>query len=224
MDIGRAFSYPFEDAEWARKVVIGAVLSLIPIVNFATVGYALHQMKAIAEGRWVPLPEWDNFGDKFVDGLILSIGVLIWTIPSWVIGGASLVPLVLSAISGREPGLAAGAGILALMVAGLWLLVVGVAYPAMAMNFAVKRTFGACFEIAAIVDFITRDAGSYALGIVAYLGAAILVGILSSVPLVGFLVAAAGGFYILLVVAGAYGQHLAGALGTAGGPAETTES
>ena len=38
MDFGKAFTYVFEDEEWIKKILIGALLSLIPFVGWWFVG------------------------------------------------------------------------------------------------------------------------------------------------------------------------------------------
>ena len=209
MDIGRAFAYPFEDSDWLKKIVIGGILSLIPIVNFATVGYAIEEMERISRGQWVPLPEWDNFGDKFMNGLIIGIAVIVWLVPMLVLLGASIVPIVQSLIADRPSNAGLGAGLVAMFLGGIWGFVVSILYPAIAMNFARKRTFGSCFEFSSIVGMVTADPGSYVLGIVAYLGGAILVWLVMQIPLIGWIIGLLGGFYVLLILAGAYGQVLA---------------
>ncbi len=38
MDIGKSFTYMFEEDKWVEKVLIGGLLCLIPIVNFFAIG------------------------------------------------------------------------------------------------------------------------------------------------------------------------------------------
>ena len=65
MDIGKAFSYVFEDEQWISKVLIGGLLIWIPIVNFAVFGYMIKVAQNVAQGNPRPLPEWGEFGDHF---------------------------------------------------------------------------------------------------------------------------------------------------------------
>ncbi len=81
LDIGRAFQFMFEDPEWIKKILIGGIVSLIPIVNFATLGYMLEVLKNVAEGNPRPLPDWNNFGSFFMKGLYAFIGLLILALP-----------------------------------------------------------------------------------------------------------------------------------------------
>jgi hypothetical protein len=84
MDVGKAFTFLFEDENWIAKVAIGGLLVLfswllVPIPLM--VGYALQVTKNVAEGQSKPLPEWTNLGDMFVQGLMAIIGSLIWFSP-----------------------------------------------------------------------------------------------------------------------------------------------
>jgi hypothetical protein len=64
MDIGRSFTFVTEDEDWLRKVLIGGLISLIPIVGqLYMAGYAIQVIKNTIEGREVPLPEaTEDFG------------------------------------------------------------------------------------------------------------------------------------------------------------------
>jgi len=81
MDIGKSFTYVFEDPNWIMKVLIGGIVSIIPIVNFAAIGYMLTTLKNVADGQAQPLPEWGNFGDYFMKGLYAFIGILVYFLP-----------------------------------------------------------------------------------------------------------------------------------------------
>jgi hypothetical protein len=91
MDIGRSFTFITEDEDWLQKVLIGGLISLIPVVGqFYMVGYAIQVIKATIEGREIPLPEvTEDFGDKLLKGLLASIIVFIYVLPVIVVGGIS---------------------------------------------------------------------------------------------------------------------------------------
>ncbi|PWH20913.1 MAG: hypothetical protein DDG58_00470, partial [Ardenticatenia bacterium] len=81
MDIGIAFSYMFQDRDWLKKILIGGVISLIPIVNFAALGYVVQLVRNVRDGQDLPLPEWDQFGEYFVSGLYLFLVYVVYAIP-----------------------------------------------------------------------------------------------------------------------------------------------
>jgi 4-hydroxybenzoate polyprenyltransferase len=42
MDFGLAFSYPFQDQDWFKKIAIAAVIALFPVVGwFAVFGWVM---------------------------------------------------------------------------------------------------------------------------------------------------------------------------------------
>lgn len=89
MDLARAFTYPFDDQEWTPKLLITVVISLIPIVNFAALGWALDLIKNMMAGVQNPMPDWNDIGDQFVQrwiaGLLLAVGIFIYYLPLLII-------------------------------------------------------------------------------------------------------------------------------------------
>jgi hypothetical protein len=86
VNIERAFSYFFKDPAWVSKLLIGAVMVLIPIIGWLILfGYAMRIMREVAAGSDQPLPEWTNFGGLITDGL-KGWGIsLIWAIPTIIL-------------------------------------------------------------------------------------------------------------------------------------------
>lgn len=81
MDIGKAFGYVFEDEGWISKVLIGGLVSIIPIVNFAMFGYMIKIAQNVAQGNPRPLPDWSGFGDHFMRGLYVVVIYLVYALP-----------------------------------------------------------------------------------------------------------------------------------------------
>src|SRR5512137_2558397 len=81
MDIGSSFTFMFEDENWLKKVLIGGIVALIPIVNFAAFGYIVQIIRNVRDGHPLPLPEWDQFGAYFMDGLWIFLIILVYLIP-----------------------------------------------------------------------------------------------------------------------------------------------
>ena len=198
MDVGKSIGYAFEDQNWTNKLLLGVVVTIIPIVNFAYLGYLTIIMRNVSEHNPQPLPEWDNFADKFVRGAILFLAGLIYSLPAL----ALFCPLVfLPFLRGADDGQNVAAGLFAggmlLISCGLMIygLILSFLMPAINLNFARKNTISACFEFGEIWRIITHNLGDY---IVAWLitfviGAAvsfvmgIVGGILFIIPCVGWL-------------------------------------
>ncbi|MEM8531841.1 MAG: DUF4013 domain-containing protein, partial [Chloroflexota bacterium] len=83
MDIGKAFSYVFDDERWVTKVLLGGLLFLIPIVGqIALSGYMIKVAKNVVRNHPQPLPEvFDNFGETIVQGLYAFVINLVYFIP-----------------------------------------------------------------------------------------------------------------------------------------------
>jgi hypothetical protein len=92
-----AIRKPFTDL---TKLVIGIVLTLIPIVHWIAKGFIL---ESSGIGKTKPsktMPEWKNWGNLFIKGLLSDIILLIYAIPAIAVFliGAGLT--ILSLISG----------------------------------------------------------------------------------------------------------------------------
>ncbi len=163
MDIGSSFSYMFQDENWLKKILIGGVVSLIPIVDFAAIGYLIQVIRNVRDGQPTPLPEWDQFGKYFMDGLWIFLIVLVYMIPV----------ILLACLQGIGGAVAAGAknesaaNALSIISAcfsclmGLWALLVGIISPAILIRYAEVGEFMAGFRFGEVFSVITSNVGSY---------------------------------------------------------------
>lgn len=105
MDFGKAFSFVFDDENWIVKVLIGGVLSLIPIVGqILLYGYGLEVMKNAMQGRSTPLPEWDDWGGKLVKGIMYIVIGFVYALPIIIVAScfSVLMGVLGSASSSRD--------------------------------------------------------------------------------------------------------------------------
>jgi hypothetical protein len=82
MDIGKnindSLRYPIQD--WV-KIIILAVISIIPIVDIMSGGYYLRVIKSTLAGL-EEIPEFDDLGELFIDGIkLIIVGVIYLIIP-----------------------------------------------------------------------------------------------------------------------------------------------
>jgi hypothetical protein len=86
VDIGRAIQFVFKDPNWIKKILIGGVMLIIPIIGWLIAGgYYLRTVQGVIRGVDSPLPEWDDWGGDLVRGLKVLGAVIIWFIPVWVL-------------------------------------------------------------------------------------------------------------------------------------------
>ncbi|MBN2470504.1 MAG: DUF4013 domain-containing protein [Anaerolineae bacterium] len=117
MDLGRSFSYIFDDEEWGSKVLMAAVLMLIPIANFAVYGWVVELIRNMLDGYEHPMPDWSNFGDKFQAGLAYFVGSLVYNIPLMVI----MIPMMFIAAATENTAMEGLAmALMCLLTAGIF--------------------------------------------------------------------------------------------------------
>ena len=101
MDIGRSFTYITEDQEWVRKLLIGALITLIPVVGmFYAFGYMIEIIRNTIQGREIPLPDpMEEFGGKIAKGLMMWVISFIYALPIIVLVFCSQTGAVLPAVA-----------------------------------------------------------------------------------------------------------------------------
>jgi len=232
LDIRRALEFLTDDPRAQNKIALGGLLMVVPLVNIAAVGYEVEVTRRVARGEPRPLPEWNDLGGLFVSGAWLSLARLVYTLPivavAFAMAAAGFIFAVQDAQASRQqtlpigPVLAVG---IVLLVVGLFIygFVLGFLYPAILAEYARRGTFAACFYIAAIIRFIRRDPGQYALAWAAEIGLGLIVALisfvaglaLSAIPCLGSL-ALMFIFGIAAFVMLMFHSHLAGQLMRAG--------
>jgi len=142
VDFTQAIKRPFADL---TKFIIGAVLSIIPIVNFLALGYQLKCAKSAMNGKY-DLPEWTEWGDLFVKGLVLVVIMVIYSVMVLIIP-ILLVVMWQMGMLGSSALEAVVMVILASFAAlGIYVL------PSVIMNFVANDfKFGAAFKVGEIV-------------------------------------------------------------------------
>lgn len=207
MDIGKSFSFPFEDRQWVTKLGLGAVITMVPILNFAWSGYMVELIRNVMNGAREPLPNWDDIGKKFMDGLILTLAGFVYALPMLIVICLPLSIMVVPAIMSSNGDMQEIANAIAgassvlflclLCVFIIYALALSVVYPAILIVFAREGTFASCFKFREVFDIIGKNMSpfltAWGISIVASLVVSLVVGvaqgILSFIPCVGWAVA-----------------------------------
>ena len=218
LDLGQGLRFFFEDPDWIKKILIGGVFMLLSSLIVGGIfvgGYAMHVLRRVVRGEPRPLPEWDNLGAYFTDGLrafglylvhLVAVGIVPAAIgfSIFVAGGG----LAAFGHSSRGASDAAGALVALLMVAlygvtFVLMLLLMIYLPAAFIRFVVLDRFGAGFEVGENIAFIRRNLGRYALALVIYVLASLVcqVGLLACC--IGYFPAA---FWAVCVGAWALGE------------------
>jgi len=224
MQAGKSFTYMFEDNQWPSKTLIGALVGMVPILNFAWLGHLIGVLKNVSHGEKA-LPLWDDFGDKFMDGLKLGVASLIYTLPATILVMVGAIVFVIPAMAQQDQDMQAilmgGAGLAYLLlcsIVGLYFLVFSFFLPAISIHFARVGTFKSCFEVGQILALVKKDFSSYLtawlLSLVAGLAAGAIVTVASAllawIPCIGqiaaMLVSTVASVWSTLVSYHLYGQ------------------
>jgi len=183
LDFGRGLRFVTEDPDWIKKILIGGaamLLSILVVGSVLVAGYWVRLLQRAARGETRPLPEWDDLGALFMDGLramgIYLAHVLVFALPlglaalAFVLVGGDIARLGGSQGAGDAMGALAGLGFFGLY-AIFWvaMLLLMLYLPAALTRFAVSGRFSAGFELLENVAFIRRNLVNYALSLVLYL-------------------------------------------------------
>jgi hypothetical protein len=217
MDIGKAFTYVTEDPNWIMKILIGGLVSLVPIVNFAALGYMVTTLKNVADGQPQPLPEWGNFGDHFMKGLYVFVGYLIYFAPALIVYCCVSVVGTLAggalgstgSAAGRDAASALG-GVMGIVVICLYcvmmlfFLVAGVLFPAALVRFATSQNQLSLFwDFRGTFELVSKNVGNYVMAVLIALVAGFLAGFGVILCFVGVVFTS---FWSQLVTANVLGQ------------------
>jgi hypothetical protein len=212
MDFGKAFTFTFDDPDWIKKVLIGGVVTLVPIVNFAATGYSLEVTKRVINGEPRLLPEWDDFGGKFVKGLLVFVIGFVYALPILLLvclmqGGMMLLG---GAAGSSRSGSDAAGGAIGILSACfgclifLYSLFLGLVLPAAIGNYAARGELGAAFRFADIASLVQKNIGAYLMVLLIEIAGGLVASLIGSIACgIGLIFTA---FWAMLVNGHATGQ------------------
>lgn len=229
MQTSKSFSYVMEDPNWMKKVLIGSLITSIPVVEAITDGYQIQTIKNIQAGYRYPLPSWDDVTQYFKQGISLRLAIYAIYIPTFITTILAIF-LTLTGIFGlftedrtlsndisimRLVGfklLIPIIDIIVLMIVPIVLLVV----PAMARRLADGESFFALFNPFTTLNLILSNFSLYVTSRVVVIVVITLASIISAIvsgagaiivigPILGWLVISVGRFWGRLI----WAYHLA---------------
>ncbi len=229
MDVGKAINFVFEDEQWVSKLLLGAVITLIPIFGqLALMGYVIAVTRNVKSGAERPLPTWDNLGEYFVEGLMFWIASLIYALPLLVIIIPIAVIWILPALGSNNDELVTVlAGMATVVSVGLgclgtlYAILLALLMPVLQIRYADTGELAACLRFGEIFRFLFDNIGSIIIAqlIVWVAGLAVsgavsgVIGVLSIIPICGWIVGAVlslalfpAGVWLMYFSAHLYGQ------------------
>jgi hypothetical protein len=177
MDFGLAFSFVFKDPDWFKKVVIVALIGLIPIVGqLVLFGWSLSVAKRVMNQDPTPLPDVD-FGGDLIKGFYAFVIGFVYTLPISILSG--FLGIVDSAIANTSSSDAAVAAVTIFSICfGLFSfvygVVVGFVLPAAYTNYLAKDSLGAAFKLGEVFAQVRANLGAYFIVLLGYIVAGII--------------------------------------------------
>ncbi|MDX1414755.1 MAG: DUF4013 domain-containing protein [Candidatus Promineifilaceae bacterium] len=214
MDVNKAFTFVFDDERWITKVLIGSVLLffsflIVPVFFFA--GYMIQIVRNVMDGLENPLPEWEEWGRLFKDGLVYTIAGLIYTLPIWILMCCSLIFFIPAAgVEGDIGEILAGVGILSMIVVSCLMLLFVIALaligPAIAIQYARESTLSATLRFSEVIGMTRDHIGDVLIVLLIILGLSFAISLPAAIPFVGWIITLAASVYVGLVTGHFYGQ------------------
>jgi hypothetical protein len=161
MNFGLAFSFPFQDKDWFKKIAIPALVSLIPIVGqLFIMGWGLDITKRVIRHDPVTLPDMD-LGNNLSTGFLGWVIGVVYSLPLIVV----YVPvMILSTMASNDQTAATGVAILSVcfgLVAFAYGLFMAFVLPAAYGNFVATGQMGAAFRFGEVWGLVRRAPAAY---------------------------------------------------------------
>ena len=199
VDYGAAISRPFEDI---KKLIIGCLLNIIPIVNFFAIGFVVDAAKMTLSKK-KGLPEWDNWGDYFMKGLMVFLIGIIWMIPVMILGaigfGGMWTSMMSGAMGGSIPNVFSLGGFgIAMVLAVLVGIIVGYLSPLGVFGYISSGNFADAFDFKKIFDK-AMNADYFIVWLVAAVIGIVLSAIGSAIPFLSMILSPAASFISMMI-------------------------
>lgn len=220
MDLGKAFTFVFEDDEWITKILIAAAilllgtlfswLLLIPLILAVALlgGYGVEIIRMVLRGEVDKLPEWDDWGALIADGLKVIVIGIVYALPLIVI--ACCLALPIAGFSENAEAVSATLGAFLACLSLLYGIALSIVYPAAVAFFAAEDDLSAAFRFGDVFRFVGDNLVPY---LITFLGSwlAAFIGNLGDLVCgIGWLVTYP---YAVMVTAHLYGQAYVEATG-----------
>lgn len=203
MDIGLAFSFPFQDEEWVTKLILVGVILIIPVLGIIlALGWTLAITRAVIRGEAEPLVGLSDFADlltlgfkAFLISLIYALPIVVLSVPFGFI--SSLIE------SESAQALVAIVSLCFSCFSFLYGLALAFIYPAAFAELAANDNLGAALNPSHIFGLVRKAPNAYVLTFLATLAAGFLAGLGILLCFVGVLFTSA---YTYAVYGHLYGQ------------------
>jgi hypothetical protein len=214
MEIGKAFTFVNEDEAWIKKLAIGAVLILLSFLLlpiFAVIGYQIRIIRNVIDGRERPLPEWEDIGQMFMDGLMLFVAGFVYALPIILVSAcAGIVNSATADAAGNMTGLGIVVTIASSCLGLLYGLAMALIVPALYIQYARVGEFGALFRVGEIIAIARQNLVDFIIVLLVNMVGSFVVSLASVIAIITIcgpiIVSLAGTAWVMYAVGHLYGQ------------------
>jgi hypothetical protein len=221
MDIGKAFTFVFQDKDWIPKVLIGIgilvaglVLSwlVVPaiVAGLLLGGYSLEITRRVIRGHDEVLPAWEDWGQLIIDGLQVALIGIVYALPIIILAIFVSVPMEIIADYGATRSglsfletMSAFVSVALSCVNLLWAIAMSLVLPAAIGRFAAEGELASAFRFGEIIALVRDNLATYVITAVMVWATGIMAGLGLLLCLIGVFFTAV---YAELVTGHLYGQ------------------
>lgn len=191
--ISDSIKYP--SSNWSKVLILGVILiaSILIVPIFLFYGYTFRIIKATLAGL-DELPEFDEIGEMFVDGLKIFVVAIVYAIPVWIV--SMIVGLITGTGMGTTTASLDPAMLWTAMASNIVLIIIAIIIGLIEVVAIVNMAYydgeiGAAFRFNEILDKIAQIGwGKYivtyiVIAIIGFIG--FLIGLLTMFVLIGFI-------------------------------------
>ncbi len=169
MEYGQAISFPRQDRGWIVKLLIGSVLSIVPVIGQILVaGYGQEIARRVYSDNPQPLPDWSNWCGLLARGVRWLIVVIAYMLPLALFGALlagvnwGIDQVMLSSGAAEQTR---NIGLVLSLCANVLVIVYGIVGSLLLIaatgRMAVQDRLGAAFQLGGIWADVRRQAGMY---------------------------------------------------------------
>ncbi len=167
MDFGKAFSYPFEDQDWLKKVGLAALFILIPVIGpLLIAGWGLAITRRVIKKDPEPLPDWSEFGEILGGGFKVAVVWFAYMLPVILLQACVQLAAIGGIDSTNDEALIAGLSFVIFCISCLvfiYSLIMAFIVPAALGNMAAKNDLSSAFRFGEVVGLVRAQPGAYAI-------------------------------------------------------------
>ena len=188
MDFGKAFSFVFEDEDWIKKIVVGGLISLIPVIGaFLVLGWGVEVIKRVIRDDAEILPDWSDFGGYLARGFMVFLVAFVYMLPVILLQVCSSLPFLYESADDTLITIFTIVTVCFGCLTTLYSIAAYLFLPAAIANYADTDDISAAFKLGEIFKMVRDNIGTYAMvllggivaGLVASLGTiACVIGVL----------------------------------------------